>query len=174
MRSYIERGAIVLVLAMVAAACSQAPQAPPRADRGAIKSSIDSLNAAFLAAVSSRDTEAVVSFYSDDARILAPGMARVDGRDGARRVWVGMLRTPGLALELNSRDLVTSDSGDLVIDVGEYTMKSQGGESVVTDVGKYVTAFKKVGGQWKIIVDTFNSDGPTPAPESSSHERPKS
>ena len=51
------------------------------------------------------------------------------------------------------------------IDVGSYTMKmSDAKGKMMQDVGKYVTIFKKVDGQWKIIVDTFNSDAPAPTP----------
>jgi ketosteroid isomerase-like protein len=164
MRTFFARGKFVLTLAMVAAACAKAPEPVSKADEGAIKSAVDSITAGFIMAVSARDTDAVVKFYSNDARILPPGMARLDGHDGARRLWAGMLRTPGLTLELNSRDLIISEAGDVAVDVGEYAMKSQGAARVLTEVGKYVTVLKKVGGEWKIIVDTFNSDGPTTAP----------
>ncbi len=58
---------------------------------------------------------------------------------------------------------MVAEAGDLAIDIGAYQMNMSGpkGEPI-QDVGKYVTIFKKVGEDWKIVVDTYNSDMPLP------------
>ena len=163
MRKSIGQFLLVVVLGVVVGSCqkAQAPMAQ-KADTAAIAAAIDSVNKAFSAAIAARDTDAVANFYSDDARLLPPNVPRADGRAGVRAAWAQFLSTPGLSLDLKSGDLVTSEAGDLVVDVGKYTMKAQGPKGEIEDIGKYVTVMRKTDGGWKIAVDTFNSDKPAP------------
>jgi uncharacterized protein (TIGR02246 family) len=169
MRAFIARGAVALVLGLAVGACSNAQQsaqsnAPDHAAaQAAAQSGIDSLNQAFVAAMAARDTDGVVAFYAEDATILPQGMKRAEGHSGIRTVYADFLKIPGLVFEAHSDKISTSDSGELAVDVGTYTMKWQDPKGKeMSDTGKYVTVLKKEGGAWKIIVDTFNSDTPAP------------
>jgi ketosteroid isomerase-like protein len=163
MRTFLERS-FVVVLALLAGACaktqgSAAP--PPKADMAAIQAAADSFNTAFVAAVAARDTDAVTAAYAEDAHILPAGMPRADGRDAIRKMWAEYLRMPGLVFEPKSNTLVASDAGDLVVDLGTYELKWQDAKGhEMHEVGKYATTMKKTDGSWKIVVDTWNSDGP--------------
>ena len=164
MRMLIGRLLLVLVLAAVVGSCTTAqPPVAQKADLTVIGAAVDSINKAFFTAVAARDTDAVASFYSDDARLLPPNAPRADGRAGIRAAWAEFLRTPDLSLDIKSSGLVTSEAGDLVVDIGSYTMKAKGPKGAFEDVGKYVTVLRKADGGWKIVVDTFNSDTPLPA-----------
>jgi ketosteroid isomerase-like protein len=134
-------------------------------DTAAITASADSLINAFTAAVAARDTNLIVSLYADDARFLPANMPRKDGRDSIRTAWVGFLMMPDLKVSIASKDKLISEAGDIVVDVGTYdlTGKDPKGKPI-HDVGKYVTVLKKVNGEWKFVVDTFNSDMPMPMP----------
>ena len=132
-------------------------------DTAAITAQIDSVNQAFAAAVAARDTDAVVALYADDARLMPAGMRRFDGRDSIRVAWGDFLKTPGLELTISGSEPIISQAGDMVVDVGRYSMKMNDAKGEqVEDIGKYVTVLKKVDGQWKIVVDTFNSDQAPP------------
>ncbi len=164
MRNVIARWTLAsLLLALVGACATQRPAEAPAVDTAAITATLDSLNQAFVAAVAARDTDAVVGMYADDAQVLPAGMPRADGRDAIRKVWVGMLQTPGLELNITSSKPMITEAGDMVIDVGGYSMKMKDKKGKpMEDVGKYVAIFKKVDGAWKIVVDTFNSDRESP------------
>ena len=57
-------------------------------------------------------------------------------------------------------------SGDLAYSTGAYEMTApdDNGESSI-DRGKYVAVWKKqADGNWKVAVDTWNTDLPLPAP----------
>jgi uncharacterized protein (TIGR02246 family) len=169
MRALMARGAVVLVLGLALGACSQTQQsarsnAPDHAAaQAAAQSGIDSLNQAFVAAVAARDTDGVVAFYAEDATILPQGMKRAEGPSGVRAVYADFFKMPGLVFEAHSDKITTADSGELAVDVGTYTMKWQDAKGKeMSDTGKYVTVLKKEGGAWKIVVDTFNSDTPSP------------
>ena len=82
-------------------------------------------------------------------------------RDSIRAAWVGFLRLPALELTADPTSKVFSEAGDLVVDIGTYRMKMLGPKGKpVEDVGKYVAVYRRSAGQWKIVVDTFNSDLP--------------
>ncbi len=148
-----------LLLALVGASACQPAAQKPTVDTGAITAALDSLNKALIAAVAARDTDAVVGMYADDAHVLPANMPLADGHDAIRAMWVGMLSTPGLELSVTKSTPIITEAGDMIIDIGGYDMKSTGAKGkTMEDVGKYVTIFKKVNGEWKIVVDTFNSD----------------
>jgi len=156
------RWALASVLAVLVSACASQPKTPS-VDIVAITAAADSLNKAFVAAVAARDTVAVAGFYSPDAHLLAPGAPQADSHDAIRALWAGFLQTPGLDFSITSSHPIVTQAGDMVIDVGTYSMKFTNAKGKpLEDVGKYVTVMKKVDGDWKILIDTFNSDKPTP------------
>ena len=157
---------ITVVLAVLLGSCAATQK--PVVDAAAIKTQITDVNQKFLAAVTAKDIDAVVNTYSSDAHVMPANMARADGHDAIRTTWGEFLKTPGLNLAFTSSDITVSEAGDMAIDIGAFEMTSTGpkGEPM-KDVGKYVTIFKKVGEEWKIAVDTFNSDSPLTPPVAS-------
>jgi len=165
MRSFVRSGAALLLVGFMAAACAktQAPAEAPKADPAMLAAAADSMSKGFAAAVAARDTDAVAAMYADDARLMPPNMPMVQGRDAIRGVWAEFLKMPDMQLTPTSSNVIASDAGDLVVDVGSYTFSGKGpkGEAM-TDEGKYLTVMKKVDGAWKIVADTWNSDRPIP------------
>ena len=163
MRSNVAGSLIFGVAAILLGSCASAPQ-KPAVDVAAVKAAVADINQKYMAAVAARDTDAVAGLYSTDARTLAPNAPRADGHDAIRALWVGFLSTPGLNLTFSSTDVTVSEAGDMAYDVGTYQLTMTGPKGQpIQDVGKYVTIFKKVGDEWKISVDTFNSDQPLAA-----------
>jgi uncharacterized protein (TIGR02246 family) len=161
MRRAVESCVISCVVAVLLGSCTASQK--PAVDTAAIKSAIADFNQKFAAAVAARDTDTVANSYADDAHLLPAGSPRSDGREAIRAAWVQFLGTPGLSLKFTSSDVMVAEAGDVAIDVGAYEMSMSGPKGQpIQDVGKYVTVLKKVGDQWKIVVDTFNSDKPMP------------
>ena len=74
-----------------------------------------------------------------------------------------MLSAPGTQLVLTSGQKIVSQAGDMVVDLGTYDYQGlDPKQKPVQDVGKYVSVYKQVDGQWKMVVDAWNSD-PAPA-----------
>ena len=155
------RWVISLLSIALVVGCSNTQETKTVVDTAAISVQVDSINQAFGVAMNAKDSTASTSFYADDARLMPAGMARVDGKDGIRSALAGFQATPGLTFEATSTDKIVSEAGDLVVDLGTYRMGWTGAKGQpAEEVGKYVTVFKKVNGEWKIVVDTFNSDKP--------------
>jgi uncharacterized protein (TIGR02246 family) len=124
------------------------------------RAGIETLNQEFGKAFSNQDARAVVGFYAQDAKLLAPGAPLIDGQAGIEAFLQQMFASGARGLELNTLDVLEAD--DLAVEVGRYTMTIQPpGGDVMRDVGKYVAVWRRqADGGLKLVVDTFNSDSP--------------
>ncbi len=165
MRTFRALAFLVLALPLLLAGCAGGQQQAPTVDSAAISAVIDSLGQAMNAAFAAKDTNAIMAFYTDDAHVLPANAARADGQEAIRKSWAGVLAMPGFALTVTSGQKTVSQAGDLVVELGTYDFKVTGPkQKPMHDVGKFVTVWKQVNGQWKMLVDTWNSDTPMPAP----------
>jgi uncharacterized protein (TIGR02246 family) len=97
----------------------------------ALTAEVRALNAAMMAAFDRRDMKGVARFYADDARIVGPGRATVQGREAIDRYWTGMRNPRAWKLEVvevgGSRDRLYQ------IGVSAYTSaRDDGTESTYT------------------------------------------
>ena len=71
-----------------------------------------------------------------------------------------MMRTPGFDLTFVPEQIIVSSSGDMALDRGTYRLTIAPGGKAQVDTGKYVVVWRKIGGEWKVAADIFNSDLP--------------
>lgn len=163
MRSLCGIAVALLVLAVLLGGCAGAPKQETAPDTVAIAATIDSLMRALGSAIAAGDTAAIVGFYADDAVILPDHAPRIDGMAAIRVLWAGFYRIPGFKMTLAPAQEMVSPSGDMVVSLGTWEFEAQGPQGKrLHDVGKSVSVFRQVGGQWKIQLDTWNSDQPPP------------
>jgi uncharacterized protein (TIGR02246 family) len=159
---------LIVALLVSIAACEQqqaeeagTTEETAAADAAAVEEYIRSLDVRFEQAMSAGDTEALVSLYASDAVVQAPGMPRAEGIDAIRSVWQQMFAT-GVPTDvsLDTETIVVSAGGDMAYQVGTFSMAAPGPDgSSITEAGKFLTIHKPTeGGEWKIAVDTWNSD----------------
>jgi ketosteroid isomerase-like protein len=124
------------------------------------KDQIEAANEAYGKAVANQDVTAVVALYTQDALLLPPDSPVAQGSDAIRAVLQGYVDAGAQSLELET--IALDDQGDLVVDVGRYTLGLQPpGADPITDVGKYLQVYKRQSdGSFRIAYDCFNSDGP--------------
>jgi uncharacterized protein (TIGR02246 family) len=118
------------------------------------------------------DADGVAALYADDALFMPPGAPAVSGRAAIRDFVasdIANLKGAGLGMKA---DEVTDGgmSGDLAWVTGTFSVTDASGAAV--DKGKYVTIYRKAGGKWPIIRDTYNSDQPPPAPPAAEKAAP--
>jgi len=159
MRFLALRRTLPLVLAAAIAGCTGAPANPPPVDQVAIGAAIDAAIHTYQEAVAARDTNAMMSLYAEGAQVLPPNQPRAEGMEAIRQNWVGLFSMPGVELSTASTDKLISDAGDMVVELGTYTFTGPDPSGKpMTDTGKYVTVYRQVSGEWKIVVETWNSD----------------
>jgi ketosteroid isomerase-like protein len=124
------------------------------------KDQIEAANEAYGKAVANQDVAAVVALYTPDAILLPPDSPVAQGADAIRAVLQGYVDAGAQSLALETTAL--DDQGDMVVDVGRYTLGLQPpGADPITDVSKYLQVYKRQSdGSFRIAYDCFNSDGP--------------
>ncbi len=128
-----------------------------------IRSAIEAANQKWAAAMLAGDMTDAIGNYADDAVLMMPMMPTLNGRAAIESGMKEMLTM----MKVNDAKPSTLDvvaSGDLAIETGTVTMTTtMKGAKPVTEVGKYLTVWKRqADGGWKIIRDINNSDGPPP------------
>jgi uncharacterized protein (TIGR02246 family) len=154
----------VSALALVAGACSSAPQPANKAN---VEKSIRDVEASMNKALSAKDAAAFAANYATDAVVMTPGMGAMKGRDAIREGITALLADPNVNLAFRADRTEVADSGDMVATRGSYTLTATDPlkKKPMTDKGSYVTVFRKqTDGAWKAVLDINASEVPPPAP----------
>ncbi len=154
-----------LLLAIVAVGCGQTP---PPDTRAADEAALRSLDAQWSKTAVSRNLDATVAYYSDDATLLPPNAPVATDKTAIRAIWSQLLSSGG-ALSWDATKVEVARSGDLGYIMGTYQEAAKDPSALPVDTGKFVEVWKKqADGKWKAAVDIFNSDlpvQPAPAPK---------
>jgi uncharacterized protein (TIGR02246 family) len=145
---------VSLVAAMSAGAVAAGAQ------DAAVRAAVEAGSKKFSAAVAKGDAAALASLYTTDAEAFPPNSEMTKGRPAIQAMWKGVLDSG-----VTGVDLVTTEveaQGPLAYEVGTYVIKVKDG--TVADRGKYVVVWKKVGGQWLLHRDIWNTNQPAPKP----------
>ena len=131
----------------------------PHADIASEERTIRELEKQWVQAVAAKDTTAIGNVYAEDGEFLPPGAPRVSGRAAVRLAWAALLKAPNLSLTFASSKVVVSSAGDLTVATGPYQLGMDGPKGQrIEDAGKFVEAWTRVNGEWKVLGNIFNSD----------------
>jgi len=126
--------------------------------QGKTDPALNKLAADWAAAFNAKDAAKIASFYADDAVVMPPNQPIVKGRANIEAHFKGEIQQGATNFQL--KPVESAISGSQAFEAGTSTMTLPGGQ---TDVGKYLVVLKRVGNDWKIAYDIYNSDAP-PAP----------
>jgi uncharacterized protein (TIGR02246 family) len=152
-------GAVALS-AVVAGCQKQAAAADPAAVTSAVKADEKKWNDDFK----SRDQEALLAHYADDAFFIAPGVPATNGMTAIRQVYAQGLSDKNFAITFASDKVDVSSSGDLAYARGHFDEKSTDPKTggIVSESGSYITVYKKqADGSWKAVEDIAVADPAT-------------
>lgn len=146
-------------------ACQQ-QQAP--GTRAADEAAIAQLDADWAKAAASKNVDATVAFYSDDATVAPPNAPALTDKKSIRDLWASLLGPDLVSITWKPTKIEVARSGDLAYLNGSYQMTAKDAKGApVEEKGKMVEVWKKqADGKWKCVSDIFNSDAPVaPASE---------
>ena len=126
------------------------------ADELAIRGHVDH----WLQLVKAKDAAGIAELYAEDGAVMPPNAPIGKGRAAIQQTWASMMRTPGFGLTFTPEQIVVSSSGDMALDRGTYSLTFAPDGTTQTDTGKYVVVWRKIGREWKVAADIFNSDLP--------------
>jgi uncharacterized protein (TIGR02246 family) len=119
------------------------------------KATIQSLNDKFAAAFNSGDFSTLASHYTEDAVLLPPGAEMAKGRSAIQSFWKGAAE--GVSdLKLTAMDVKPLGT-EAAREIGSFTLKTKGQQAQEV-VGKYVVVWQKVGNEWKLATDIWNTN----------------
>jgi len=146
------------VLSTVALLTIGGCQKIPGSDSRAEAEKIQALSNRWTAAIAARDMEMVIGIYAPDAVQLQGGSDAIVGRDDIKKWYQSWVNDPALAYTSKTVTIDVSASGDLAYERGTYSFGQTTPRGPVKEIGKYVTIWKKLSGEWKAIVDTGTPD----------------
>jgi uncharacterized protein (TIGR02246 family) len=126
------------------------------ADEQAIRVQVDR----WLQLVKAKDAAGIAALYADDGAVMPPNAPIGKGRTAIQQTWASMMQTPGFDLTFVPEQITVSSSGDMALDRGTYRLAISPNGNAMTDTGKYVVVWRKIGSEWKAAADIFNSDLP--------------
>jgi uncharacterized protein (TIGR02246 family) len=144
----------------MAAAAILASAAIASAQDAAVRAAVEAANRKFAAGVAKGDAAALASLYTPEAQAFPPNSDVAKGKAAIQALWKSVLDSG-----IGSAELATTDvesQGNLASEAGTYVMKTKDGK--VADRGKYVVVWKKIGGQWLIHRDIWNTSQPAVTP----------
>jgi len=110
-----------------------------------------------------KDLDKLVSYYSDNAVLMAPGMPAIEGKDAIHNALKQMMADQAFALQFQSSRWDVAESSDLAYTQGSYTYTSTDARTkrAVTDHGSFVTTYRRsANGSWKAVADIATSSVP--------------
>lgn len=144
---------IAILLVIAAVACG------PHADLDAERAAIEVADSAWLAAAQAGDVDSALSFWAEDAHVIAPGESPYIGRDAIRQMLLDGLATPGFSVTWETTDIAVAPSGDFGYSFGTnaFTVPTPDG-GLATLEGQGVVLWRKgEDGRWRCVVDIWNA-----------------
>ena len=112
----------------------------------------------WMHAIRTRDLEAILDIYADDASYMPLGRPVFTGKKALREIWAAYLQRDGFTATYLPK-VHLSESGDMAYDIGQYRITMNKDGHPVAFEGKYVVVWKRVGQYWKAAVDIDNDNG---------------
>jgi uncharacterized protein (TIGR02246 family) len=138
---------ILTVLAGLLSACSRGLGTLQPSAREAIQAAVGR----YVDASNQGDVETLTSLYADDAVLLPPDHAPIEGRKAIEEFW-----RQGTDQGLRVTTLRLEVAGDVGYLIGRYNLPATAKEQA--DSGKYVMCLKRQrDGAWKLTADIWNS-----------------
>lgn len=143
--------------------------APAKADWFANK--VNDALARYTELFNAGDAAGLAELYAEDAQLMAPHAAAVEGREAIRKFWEGVFGMGKASFALTT--LEAFNNGTLGYSLGGYTLSIAPAEGdAMTDEGKYVIVWKRgPGGAWQLAVDIFNTNMAPPAGQGAANEK---
>jgi ketosteroid isomerase-like protein len=110
------------------------------------------------AASEGRDVDRILSYWTDDATVIAPGLPPFVGKAALRGYVEASLTIPGFEISWRSTGVEFSPDGRLAYMFSDNVVSMDGPDGVrTTTPGRVVTIWRRESdGQWRCAVDIWN------------------
>jgi len=111
-------------------------------------------------ATEGHDVDRILSYWTDDAVVLPPGLPSIIGKAALRQYVEGSMRIPGFRITWESKDVALSSDGRLayMFSRNAVTVGTPDGAPTTTE-GRAVTIWRlESDGEWRCAVDIWNTE----------------
>ena len=139
--------------------CTRTPKVDIIAEANAIRDLEDQ----WTVALQNGDTDKIIGFFTTEAVQMKPNTQIFIGLQAIRKERESFFTDTTLLHKTYSSkiDIIeVSASGDLAYVRGNDRMTIKTPNGPVDDMGKWIDIWKKIDGQWKVVVNIWNSDMP--------------
>jgi ketosteroid isomerase-like protein len=114
----------------------------------------------WAAAVAAGDLERALTYWTDDAIVLAPDAPAIVGKAAIREFVRQAASMPGFSITWRPELAVVSKDGDMAYMVeANRTTRNDATGRLQTQFGKAVTVWRRqADGTWKCVIDTWNAN----------------
>ena len=122
------------------------------------RESIEAVGRTLCERLNAGNVAGVAELYTEDAALMPPGAARLDGRDAIQQYWQGLLDAGVGDISLATQEV--EDAGDSAVEVGLISATAPGdGDARVSLTGKSIVIYRRDGGgNWRLHRDIWNFD----------------
>jgi uncharacterized protein (TIGR02246 family) len=106
------------------------------------------------------DVERILSYWTEDAVVIAPGLPTIAGKAALRAYVEGSLHIPGFRITWTTTDATLSPDAHMayLFSRNSVTMNAPDGTPVTT-TGRAVTVWsREADGEWRCAVDVWNDE----------------
>jgi ketosteroid isomerase-like protein len=142
---------------LLLAGCGKSAKSSRASDEEAIRAT----DARWSAAAEANDLDGTMSYYTDDALLLAPNEPLHTDKPSRKQSWAGLL-TPSQRVSWKVSKVAMAEAGDIGYSTGSYVLENRiAPAKPPLDAGKFLEVWRRqADGSWKCVVDAFNSDLP--------------
>ena len=125
-----------------------------------VEAQLEEITVKWVEAFKQRDFVTIEGFYAPDGFLLPPNSPAIQGRQAIGEMWKSWGDLPNVEITFGAVRGEASSSGDMAYEYGTYIFAFDTDSGRVTDKGKYVTVWKRIGGVWQVAADMFSSNLP--------------
>lgn len=155
---------VAVGLLLLGVACSSQQQKSPALDLTVVRAQLDTLWAAYGAAVIAGDGDAIARLYTDSAYLVESGLPTVRGKAALRTVVTDVLKGVRF-LESSVSPELTELAGDRALQFGTYRDVLQPtGQPAQLVVGRFAAVFQRDSTFWRVSRLVAVADSTVPRP----------
>jgi uncharacterized protein (TIGR02246 family) len=147
--------ALLVMTVVTAISCGQS-----KVDKKTEGEKVMQLSREWSKVASTGDVDKTVSYWADDAYMVAAGEPALKGKEAIRQMVAGSYKIPGFSISWEPQSVEVSENGDMayLIEDSQVSFSDSTGKQV-THYSKAVTIWKKqTDGTWKNVVDISTPD----------------
>jgi ketosteroid isomerase-like protein len=111
------------------------------------------------AASAGRDVDAILSYWTEDAVVMPPGMPSIAGKAALREYVEASMQIPGFKITWTSKDVTFSPDGNLAYMFSRNALTISVEGVPVTTEGRAVTIWRREpDDEWRCAVDIWNAE----------------